>query len=102
MAVTLTLNQLAVQLRYTTDVSIPPAHTYLVDLNIWLEAATEWVERRAPLAPTNTQNEAVGLIAGYWSEAPQASPARFGYNAWQHSGAAQLLAPFIDRRAEAV
>ena len=102
MAVTLTLNQLAVQLRYTTLDSIPPAHEHHVDLTSWLAAATEWVERRAPLAPTSTQNTAVALIAGYWAQAAPASPQRFGYNAWQNSGAAQILAPYIDRRAEAI
>ena len=102
MAVTLTLNELAVQLRYTTDAGIPPAHEHHVDLTAWLAAATTWVERRAPLAPTATQNTAVALICGYWSQADSVNPQRFGYNAWQNSGAAQVLAPFIDRRAEAV
>ena len=102
MAVTLTLNELAIQLRYTTDASIPPRHEHHVDLNSWLNAATALVERRAPLAPSTTQNTAVALIAGYWAESPSASPQRFGYNAWLHSGAAQVLAPWIQRRAQAI
>ena len=102
MAVTLTINALAVQLRYVTDASIPPRHEHLLDLTAWLSAATALVERRAPLAPTDSQNEAVAQISAYWSQAPEGAPRRFGYNAWQNSGAAQILAPFIDRRAEAV
>ena len=102
MSVTLTLNELAVRLRYTVDASIPPAHVCHVDLQGWLDAATALVERRGPLAPTATQNEAVTLIAGYWSETPQSTPQRFGYNAWLHSGAAQVLAPWIERRAQAI
>ena len=56
MAVTLTLNELAVQLGYSISDSVPPAQPYVVDLRDWLAAATEWVERRAPLAPSDTQN----------------------------------------------
>ena len=75
---------------------------YLGILTDSLAAGTEMVERRAPAAPTDSQNMAVARICAYWLNAPEAAPARFGYNAWLRSGAAQLLAPFIDRRAEAV
>ena len=102
MSVTLTLNELAVQLGYSVSDTVPPPHAYVVDLLDWLAAATEWVERRAPNAPENTQNRAVTQIAGYWSQAPLAPPQRFGYNAWLHSGAAALLAPYISRRAQAI
>ena len=102
MAVTLTLNELAVQLGYSISDSVPPAQPYVVDLRDWLAAATEWVERRAPLAPSDTQNQAVTRICGYWRESPQAPPQRFGFNAWLHSGAAQLLGPWISRRAQAI
>ena len=49
MAVTLTLNELAVQLRYTTDASVSHqgTSTTLTWLTAWLAAATSWVERRA-------------------------------------------------------
>ena len=102
MAVTITLNELAVELRYSVSDSVPPAHTYAVILLDLLAAATELVERRAPLAPSDTQNRAVTQLAAYWNDAPTAPPQRFGYNAWLHSGAAQMLAPFIERRAEAI
>ena len=59
MAVTLTLNELAVQLRYSVSDTVPPPHAYIVDLRDWLAAATEWVERRAPNAPEDVMNRAV-------------------------------------------
>ena len=102
MAVTLTLNELAVQVGYSVSDSVPPKHAYVVDLRDWLAAATEWVERRAPLAPSDSQNAAVTQIVGYWKDAPTAPPQRFGVNAWLHSGAAQILAPYIERRAQAI
>ena len=102
MAVTLTLNELAVQLGYSVSDSVPPRQAYVVDLRDWLAAATEIVERRAPLAPSDSQNRAVTQIAGYWSQAPLAPAQRFGANAWLHSGAAQLLGPWIERRAQAI
>ena len=102
MAVTLTLNELAVQVGYSVSPSVPPNHAYVTDLLSWLASATEMVERRAPLAPTDTQNAAVTRLVGYWRDAPFAPPQRFGFNAWLHSGAAQLLGPFIERRAQAI
>ena len=102
MAVTLTLNELAVQLGYSVSDSVPPLQAYVVDLRAYLAAATEWVERRAPLAPEDTMNRAVTQIAGYWSQSPLAPAQRFGYNAWLHSGAAALLGPWIKRRAQAI
>ena len=102
MSVTLTLNELAVQLGYSVSDTVPPPHAYVTDLIDWLAAATEWVERRAPLAPEDTQNRAVTQICGYWSQSPVAPPQRFGFNAWLHSGAAQILGPYISRRAQAI
>ena len=102
MAVTLTLNELAVQLGYSISDSVPPAAPYVVDLRDWLAAATELVERRAPLAPEDAMNQAVTRICGYWAQSPQAAPQRFGYSAWLHSGAGALLGPFIKRRAQAI
>ena len=102
MAVTLTLNELAVHVGLSVSDTVPPPAPYIVSLMDALRSASELVERRAPLAPTDSQNEAVAVIVGYWFESPRAAPQRFGYNAWLHSGAAQILAPFIERRAEAV
>ena len=102
MAVTLTLNELAVQVGYSVSDTVPPPHHYVTSLRDWLASDTEWVERRAPNAPEDVMNRAVTQIVGYWSQAPTAAAQRFGYNAWLHSGAAQILAPFIERRAEAI
>ena len=102
MAVTLTLNELAVHVGYSVSDSVPPPAPYIVPLIDALRSASELVERRAPLAPTDSQNEAVAQIVGYRFQSPRAAPQRFGYNAWLHSGAAQILAPFIERRAEAI
>ena len=102
MAVTLTIQELALHLRLTiSDTAVIP-EPWVIELVDSLAAATELVERRAPDAPTVSQNSAVIRICAYWFQAPEAAAARFGFNAWQNSGAAQLLAPFIDRRAEAV
>ena len=102
MAVTLTLNELAVHLGLSPSDTVPPRGPYIVPLLDGLRAATEIVERRAPLAPTDSQNMAVALIAAYWWQSPQAPPQRYGKNAWLHSGAAQILGPFIQRRAQAI
>ena len=103
MTVTLTLGQLAHQVRVSTtdDADDVPA-SYVTILTRNLAAATEMVERRAPEAPEDTQNKAVAQIVGYWLESPPAPPQRHGYNAWLHSGAAQVLAPFIERGAQAI
>ena len=102
MAVTLTLNELAVHVGSSVSETVPPKGPYIVPLIDALRSASELVERRAPLAPDDSQNEAVSVIVGYWFQSPQAAPQRYGYNAWLHSGAAQILAPFIERRAQAV
>ena len=103
MAVNITLRQLAHEVRVTTasdGAGIPPY--YVTILHRDLAAATELVMSRAPLAPTESLNKAVVQIIGYWLDSEPASPQRFGHNAWLHSGAAQVLAPFIKRRARAI
>ena len=103
MSVTLTLSDLANQVRVsaTDDVSGIPAG-YVTILTQDLAAATSMVERRAPEAPDNAQNKAVVQLVGYWLQSPEAPPQRFGHNAWLHSGAAQVLGPYIERRAHAI
>ena len=102
MAVTLTVNELAVHLGLSVSDSVPPPQHYAVGLLDSLQAATEIVERRAPLAPSDSQNMAVAMISGYWWESPRAPAQRFGQNAWLQSGAAQILGPFMERRAQAI
>ena len=103
MAVTLSLGKLANQVRVSsTDATSDVPDPYVAVLTSSLAAATALVEARAPLAPDDSQNKAVVQIVGYWLNAPPAAPQRFGYNAWLQSGAAQILAPYIERRAQAV
>ena len=103
MAVTITIGRLANQVRVsvTPDTSDVPGH-YVAVLTSNLAAATALVEARAPLAPEDSQNKAVVQIVGYWLDAPPSTAQRFGYNAWLFSGAAQILAPYIERRAQAI
>lgn len=102
MAVTITLGQLANEVRVTTNADEDVPTHYVDILTRALAAATALVEARAPDAPEDSQNKAVIQIVGYWLESPPSAPQRFGFNAWLHSGAAQVLAPFIERRAEAI
>ena len=103
MSVTLTLGDLASQVRVSaTDDAADIPSGYVVILTRDLAAATSLVESRAPDAPDDAQNKAVVQIIGYWLESPPSAPQRFGFNAWLHSGAAQVLAPFIERRAQAI
>ena len=103
MSVTLTIGQLANQVRVsvTGSESDVPQY-YRTILTPSLAAATKLIESRAPDAPEDAMNKAAVMIVGYWLEASPSNPQRFGYNAWLHSGAAQILAPFIERRAQAV
>ena len=103
MSVTISLGQLANHVRVSTTPGIPDVPMYYQHiLGLDLAAATKLIESRAPNAPKEAQNKAAVQIIGYWLQAPEAAAQRFGYNAWQNSGAAQILAPFIDHRAEAV
>ena len=103
MAVTITLGRLANQVRVSaTDSTSDVPDAYVEVLTSDLAAATALVEARAPAAPDDSQNKAVVQIVGYWLDAPPAAPQRFGHHAWLHSGAAQILAPFIERRAQAI
>ena len=103
MSVTLTLGQLANQVRVSVTAStsdVPPYYASILVPN--LAAATKLIESRAPNAPEDAMNKAAVMIVGYWLESPPSNPQRFGFNAWLQSGAAQILAPFIERRAEAI
>ena len=103
MSVTLGLGDLANQIRViTTKAASDIPIGYVTGITQDLAAATEMVERRAPLAPDLSHNKAVVQIVGYWFQSGPAAPQRFGYNAWINSGAAQVLAPWVVRRAHAI
>ena len=89
MTVNLTLANLANQIRITTTEDAADIPTgYIAILKQDMAAAVALVERRAPLAPTDSQNKAVVMIVGYWFQSPEAPAQRFGFSAWLHSGAA--------------
>lgn len=98
MAVTITVNQLAVETRVNTDSAVPPPEPWGTILTRQLAVATSAVEGYAPDAPEDVQNEAVVLIAGYSIESPHVSLARtpgatLG-NVFSLSGAKGILAPY--------
>ena len=103
MAVTITLGRLAEEVRVSaTDASSDVPTHYVNVLTTNLAAATALVEARAPEAPDDAMNKAVIAVVDYWLESPPAAAQRFGFNAYLQSGAAQMLAPFIQRRAQAI
>ena len=95
MAVTLTVNALAVGLRLSTDPTAAVAEPQLGILTRSLAVATERVEREAPDAPEATQNAAAVLICGWLYDA--GSPNM--QSAYRNSGAASLLSAYIVRRS---
>ena len=99
--VTITVEQLAVAVRLSTDPTAAVVEPDLGILTRQLAVATAYVNHRAPDVPVETGNEAVVLIAGWlYDSAP--SGRRTVQAAYSHSGAAGLLSPYISRRAEAV
>ena len=66
-----------------------------------LAAITAIVERRAPLAPSEVQNQAVIQMAVYLFEQPTAARQSANANPFVNSGAAFLLSSWIVRRAAA-
>ena len=100
MAVTLDVQALGVGLRITTH----PTHSTgaLVEpelgiLTLLLAVATEHVERRAPDAPDDVHDEAAIRLCGWLYDSPPAER-RTVQSAYLHSGAAGLLAPWVERR----
>ena len=101
MAVTLTVQELAVGLRIDASPTVPVEEPHLGLLTRSLAVATAYIERRAPTADSDTQNEAVVRICGWLYDSPS-SGNRTVQGAYLHSGAAGLLSPYVDRRAEAI
>ena len=101
MAVTLSLGELAVAVRITTRTSEPVPEPYAGILTRQLAVATAHVERRAPDAPSDVQNEAVIRIVGWLVDQP-ASGNRSVMSAWNYSGASGLLSPWVEPRAVVV
>ena len=94
MAVTLSAAQLAAALKITT----PDAAETDVLMRL-KKAVCAHVERWAPLAPDAILTEAAVRMAGYLYDAPTASDGGAYASAFEHSGAAALLAPWRTHRA---
>ena len=98
MAVTLTVNQVAVGLRLITDPTAPVPEPYVSLLSRSLAVAMARVEREAPGAPVATQNEAAIRICGWLFDA-DAADQNGQQDAYRASGAASLLSAYIVRRS---
>ena len=99
MAVSLTVAQIAVQLRViAAEADTLPAGQSAV-LGRHLAAATAMVERYAPLAPVAIENEAAARLVGYlYDRAPHEGR---GGNPMILSGAAHVLSRFRVRTVTA-
>ena len=101
MAVTISAGQLAVRLRVAVLASDIPLG-FEDDIRDLLAVGRATVEQRAPLAPDAIQNEALTRFCAYLLDKDPATRGMNYANAWGNSGAASIVAPWIDRRAEAV
>ena len=99
MAVTLTVDQLAIELRVSTG-DAPLREPLAGIMSRLLGACSEMVENYAPLAPDSVHNRACVRLAGFEYLASPTST-RFR-NSLQNSGAQALLARYRVGRAVAV
>ena len=91
MPVSLTVGQLAVDMRLTVDETMIPA-PYMAILARSLETAKQHVESYAPMAPQETLDTATARMAGYIVDSP--TYARMPSIAFRNSGCQSLLAPW--------
>ena len=101
MAVTLSVQELAVGLRISADPAASVPEPQLGILTRLLAVATALVEGRAPGADAETQNEAAIRICGWLYDKPTHNRTG-GISAFHESGAAALLAPHAVRVMESV
>ena len=94
-----TLGQLATALRITTDATETvqePENGILTRIQAW---ATDEIVGRAPAAPDNAKDAALIVLAGYVYDRPIAERGGAYANAWENSGASDMLRRYIQRRA---
>ena len=94
-----TLGQLATALRITTDPTdtVPePENGILTRIQAW---ATDEIVGRAPAAPDNAKDSALIVLAGYVFDRPISERGTAFANAWENSGASDMLRRYIQRRA---
>ena len=101
MAVTLSVEELAVGLRLSVDPTASVPEPHLGVLTRLLGVATALVEDRAPNADEYTQNQAAVRICGWLYDKPTDNRTG-GISVWYESGAAALLAPHTARVMESV
>lgn len=105
MAVTITVQELGIELGFTTvvtgDDTVAMDGPFVVIVTDLHESVTALVEKRAPDAPEHIQNRAAVMAAGYMHDSPPGRGRSYA-NAWINSGAASLCAPWRSRRAERV
>ena len=94
----ITIEQLAVHLRVSADPRAPVAEPHLTVLTQLHRWANGVVDSRAPGAPETARDEAIILLAGYQFDKPPASRSTAYANAWENSGAANILRPWTKRR----
>ena len=84
--------------------SVPPglAAAQVAVLTRVLATAQTLVAERTPTAPALLCDQAILNIAGYLYDRPTASPGTRFANAWGNSGASELLAAYVRRRARIV
>ena len=99
MPVSLTVGQLAVDMRLTVDETMIPA-PYMAILARSLETAKQHVETYAPMAPQATLDTATARMAGYIVDSP--TYARTPLIAFRNSGSESLLAPWHGPMGETV
>ena len=69
------------------------------NLDLWLAAAQDLLNSRAPLAPVAAMDGAIIKLAGYWFDMPSAARGSGFANAMTNSGALAMLGPWVVRRA---
>ena len=93
-----TLEQLAVALRITTDptATVPePENGILTRIQSWAESE---IAGRAPDAPDNYRDQALVVLAGYVHDRPPVERGGAYANAWEHSGVSDILRRWVNRR----
>ena len=94
-----TVAQLAVALRLSTDPLLEPNPAISSLLTRQLGVAEAFIEVYAPDAPQDVKNEATIRMAGYLFDSPTAPSQQRYTSIFYNSGASALLAPWMDRRA---
>ena len=97
-----TLADLAVDLRITTNPEDTIEPGQIVILTRLLAVAETLVSERAAGAPEALKDSAAILLASYLYDKPTAGAAGRYANSWVNSGAASLLSNYIRRRAKAI